>query len=52
MKGKPGGRGGGAYGVGCSVGEGGGDDGAGGVRRAPCFDDLGGACGLRVGLDD
>ena len=41
-----------AHGVGGAIGEGGSDDGAGGVGRAPRLDDLGGARRLRVGLDD
>jgi hypothetical protein len=41
-----------AHGVGGTIGEGGSDDGAGGVGRAPRLDDLGGARRLRVGLDD
>ena len=41
-----------AHGVGRAVGEGGSDDGAGGVRLAPCLNDLGGARRIRAGLDD
>jgi hypothetical protein len=41
-----------AHGVGRTVSEGGGDDGAGGVRLAPCLDDLGGARRIRAGLND